>query len=153
MRGGVWPSREGFFFSKTGHVKEEDRKIPSLPPTKLYTHYTACLRTSVSISFYHTRAQFEKPGIPESMKFLKSRISTCRPNPTKIKSKVKLCLVIYISHNQIKRAAWLYVARTIYFLKEFPFGVMLENFLLSSDLITNALSAFTQRLDLPFKDC
>ncbi len=102
-----------FSLSKTGHVKEEDRKIPSLPPTKLYTHYTARLRTSVSISFYHTRAQFEKPGIPESMKFLKSRISTRRPNPTKIKSKVKLCSVIYISHNQIKRAAWLYEVRTI----------------------------------------
>lgn len=121
MRGGIWPSREGFFFFFFSHkdwsCQRGGQRDTQPPPTKLYTHYsTACLCTSVSISFYHTRAQFEKPGIPASMKFLKSWISTHKPNPTKTKSNMKLCLEIYISHNQ---AAWLHIWRRQYFLEEF----------------------------------
>lgn len=107
----AFKGRAFFFSHKDWSCQRGGQRDTQPPPTKLYTHYsTACLRTSVSISFYHTRVQFEKPGIPASMKFLKSWISTHRPNPTKTKSNMKLCLEIYISQNL---AAWHYVEKTI----------------------------------------
>ncbi len=150
MRGGVWPSREGFFFSQRPVMsKRRTERYPASPlPSFIHTILLACVQVS-ALAFTTPGSVWEawNSRINEIPKEPDLNMQTKSP---KIKSKVKLCLVIYISHNQIKEQLGFMWPGQYTSWRNFP---SMWCVVLVSDLITNALSAFTQRLDLQFKDC